>query len=140
VSSGADAVRRKRHLLYTEQPSRLDCYQTMPPAGDLFDALARLNSHVPHRFTEVYRLSSELLRCRAIFDKLGEVTPAILIAIPLRHNLRQFAVRSGCFESDDPPRDHRLNALAYQRVMVSHTAVANKATKAATKSSAHCAT
>jgi len=91
--------------------------------GDLQSAIACLNEGVPHRFTAVYRLTGELLQVRAIHDKQSQVTPADLMAIPLRHSLCQFAIRAGSLETRDSTRDQRLQGIALHAAMVAYTGV-----------------
>jgi hypothetical protein len=91
--------------------------------GELHQALATLNSEAPHRFSAVYRLTRCVLHNVALCDKLGQVTPAHLMAVSLEHSFCQFVMKNGGFETSDSARDSRLNGHPYQGVMVSYTGV-----------------
>jgi len=77
---------------------------TLPGLIDLQDALKGsgrnaglryLNSRVDHRFTAVYKPEAGVMRNVAIVDKLAEVVPANLLAVPLEETFCQFVLRDG---------------------------------------------
>jgi hypothetical protein len=85
------------------------------PAG-----LGFLNARVPHRYSAVYQLSAGVLRNLYLFDKLGEVTPQFLEAVPLQESFCQFVLRDGAFATADTAADRRLDGHKYQGVMGSY--------------------
>lgn len=100
----ADAVRQYQGVLEADGPA----------------GLAFLNARVPHRYTAVYELSEGMLRNLYIFDKLGEVVPDFLEAVPLQDSFCQFVLRDGLFTTVDTAADKRLDGHKYQGVMGSY--------------------
>ncbi|MET4575998.1 GAF domain-containing protein [Ottowia thiooxydans] len=85
-------------------------------SGGLTAGLDQLNQRVRHRFTAVYRLDGDTLRNVAIVDKLGEVVPEQLLAVPLGSSFCQFVLRDGVFTVDGS-YDPRLVGHPYKGVV-----------------------
>jgi GAF domain-containing protein len=85
--------------------------------------LAYLNEGVPHRYTAVYRFEGALLRNVALHDKLDEVRPQFLLAVPFRHSFCQFVLRDQAFRTEDSRSDRRLDGHPYQGVVISYHSV-----------------
>jgi len=103
--------------------SRFQTIQDCLAAGNLKQALALLNSGVPHRFSGVYVLRDGVFHNIALIDKLGEWVPAHLKAVPLEHSFCQFVMRDHGVDIPDSSADARLDGHPYQGVMVSYTGV-----------------
>ena len=88
--------------------------------GGLADGLRFLNERVPHRFTGVYRLRDGTLHSVGLFDKLNEVLPEGLKAVPLGDSFCQFVLRDGGFSTACTAQDERLNGHVYQGVVGSY--------------------
>ncbi|MET0717426.1 MAG: GAF domain-containing protein [Pseudoxanthomonas sp.] len=91
--------------------------------GGLAAALAYLNEGVAHRYTAIYRFEGELLRNVALYDKLDQVRPDFLLAVPFRHSFCQFVLRDQAFQTEDSRLDKRLDGHPYQGVVVSYHSV-----------------
>lgn len=85
-------------------------------SGGLSAGLDQLNQRVRHRFTAVYRLDGDTLRNVAIIDKLGEVIPEHLLAVPLGSSFCQFVLRDGVFTVDGS-YDPRLVGHPYKGIV-----------------------
>jgi len=88
----------------------------------LAGGLAYLNKRVLHRFTAVYQLESGTLRNVAIVDKLGEIVPDNLLAVPIESSFCQFVLRDGFFKragNSDP----RLAGHPYEEAVQSYVGV-----------------
>ena len=81
--------------------------------------LELLNKRVLHRFTAVYQLDVDTLRNVAIVDKLGEVVPSDLLAVPLTSSFCQFVLRDGVFKLHGN-EDARLEGHPYKGVVNSY--------------------
>jgi len=86
-------------------------------------ALAYLNAGVPHRYSALYRVGDGILRNLLLHDKLGEMRPEFLAAVPFESSFCQFVLRDGSFRTDDSGTDARLDGHPYQGVMVSYHGV-----------------
>ncbi|RZL86164.1 MAG: GAF domain-containing protein [Variovorax sp.] len=86
-------------------------------------ALEYLNRGVPHRYTAVYRFDGELLRNIVLHDKLDEVRPDFLLAVPFKHSFCQFVLRDKSFRTEDSRHDKRLDGHPYQGVVISYHSV-----------------
>lgn len=82
------------------------------PAG-----LEFLNARVAHRFTAVYRLQGGVIHNVFLHDKLGEVMPEFLRAVPLGESFCQFVLRDGMFCTANTAQDARLHGHKYQGVL-----------------------
>ena len=82
------------------------------PAG-----LAYLNARVAHRFTGVYQLVNGVMYNVYLYDKLGEIIPEFLKAVPLGDSFCQFVLRDGLFCTSNTAQDARLNGHKYQGVL-----------------------
>lgn len=82
------------------------------PAG-----LAYLNARVEHRFTGVYQLVNGEMHNVYLYDKLGEIIPEFLKAVPLEDSFCQFVLRDGLFCTSNTALDARLNGHKYQGVL-----------------------
>ena len=98
------------NLALTELLNALQC-------NGLDGGLAMLNKRVPHRFTAVFKLDGAIMRNVAIIDKLGEVVPDSLKAIPFENSFCQFVLRDGSFTTQDSAADDRLGGHAYKGVL-----------------------
>lgn len=76
-----------------------------------------LNQRVPHRFTGFYQLRDATLHNVGLFDKLGEIAPEALLAVPLTSSFCQFVLRDGCMLIDHSGQDARLNGQPYQGIL-----------------------
>lgn len=85
-------------------------------SGGLSAGLDQLNRRVSHRFTAVYRLEGDTLRNVAIVDKLCEVVPEQLLAVPLGSSFCQFVLRDGVFTIDGSS-DPRLVGHPYEGIV-----------------------
>ena len=88
--------------------------------GGLAAGLRFLNQRVAHRFTGVYRFRGGTLYNVGLFDKLGEVPPEALMAVPLTSSFCQFVLRDGFMLIGDSGRDERLNGHPYQGIVNSY--------------------
>ena len=52
-----------------------------------------------------------------LFDKLGEIAPEALLAVPLTSSFCQFVLRDGCMLIDHSGQDARLNGHPYQGIL-----------------------
>lgn len=86
-------------------------------------ALAYLNKGVPHRYTAVYRFDGDLLRNVLLCDKLDQVRPDFLLAVPFKHSFCQFVLRDQAFRTEDSRKDRRLDGNPYQGVVISYHSV-----------------
>ena len=86
-------------------------------------ALEYLNQGVPHRYTAIYRFDGELLRNVALCDKLDQVRPDFLLAVPFKHSFCQFVLRDQAFRTEDSRQDRRLDGNPYQGVVISYHSV-----------------
>jgi len=86
-------------------------------------ALAYLNRGVAHRYSAIYRFDGELLRNVFLHDKLEQVRPDFLLAVPFRHSFCQFVRRDQAFRTEDSRRDPRLDGHPYQGVVISYHSV-----------------
>ncbi|MBB1602833.1 guanylate cyclase [Variovorax sp. UMC13] len=85
--------------------------------------LVRLNERVAHRYTAIYRLNGEMLRCVHLIDKTGAVQPGFLAEVSLQDSFCQFVFRDGVFQTENSAFDHRLDGHPYQGVVVSYHAI-----------------
>ncbi|MBS0343300.1 MAG: guanylate cyclase [Proteobacteria bacterium] len=85
--------------------------------------LAYLNNGVPHRYTAVYRFDGDLLRNALLHDKLDQVRPDFLLAVPFKHSFCQFVLRDQMFRTEDSRQDRRLDGNPYQGVVISYHSV-----------------
>ena len=79
-----------------------------------------LNKGVPHRYTAVYRFDGELLRNVLLVDKLDQIRPDFLLAVPFKHSFCQFVLRDQAFRTEDSRKDKRLDGHPYQGLVVSY--------------------
>jgi GAF domain-containing protein len=86
-------------------------------------ALEYLNQGVPHRYTAMYRFDGELLRNVLLCDKLEQVRPDFLLAVPFKHSFCQFVLRDQAFRTEDSRQDKRLDGHPYQGVVISYHSV-----------------
>ena len=86
-------------------------------------AMAYLNQGVPHRYTAVYRFDGDLLRNVLLRDKLDQVRPDFLLAVPFKHSFCQFVLRDQAFRTEDSRQDRRLDGNPYQGVVISYHSV-----------------
>ena len=91
--------------------------------AELYEALATLNSAVPHRFTAAYRLTDGVFHNVAIVDELGEITPDHLLSVPMEHSFCQFVMRDNGVDITNSADDRRLDGHPYQGVMISYSGV-----------------
>ena len=101
----------------------LDALRTALSQGGPAAVLAYLNQGVPHRYTAIYRFDGELLRNVFLCDKLDEVRPDFLLAVPFKHSFCQFVLRDQAFRTEDSRQDKRLDGHPYQGVVVSYHSV-----------------
>ncbi len=103
-------------------PEQISILRQALDGGGLADGLAYLNSRVEHRFTAVYRLSSDfVMENVAIVDKLGEVVPDALMAVPLGDSFCQFVLKDGFFKlTDAETQAGRLDGHAYKGIVQSY--------------------
>ena len=88
------------------------------------DALLEyLNNGVPHRYTAVYRFDGDLLRNVLLRDKLDQIRPDFLLAVPFKHSFCQFVLRDQAFRTEDSRQDRRLDGNPYQGVVISYHSV-----------------
>ncbi len=86
-------------------------------------ALEYLNQGVPHRYSAVYRFDGGLLRNVLLHDKLDEVRPEYLLAVPFEHSFCKFVLRDKAFRTEDSRLDQRLDGHPYQGVVISYHSV-----------------
>lgn len=86
-------------------------------------ALEYLNKGVAHRYTAMYRFDGELLRNVLLCDKLDQVRPDFLLAVPFEHSFCQFVRRDQAFRTEDSRQDRRLDGNPYQGVVISYHSV-----------------
>lgn len=86
-------------------------------------ALEYLNKGVAHRYTAMYRFDGELLRNVLLCDKLDQVRPDFLLAVPFKHSFCQFVRRDQAFRTEDSRQDRRLDGNPYQGVVISYHSV-----------------
>lgn len=103
--------------------TRFDEYYTVLADVGIAEAVAVLNRNVPHRYSAVYRLHESVLHNLVLVDKLNEVRPDFLAAVPLQTSFCQFVLRDGFFVTNDSAEDKRLDGHPYQGKMVSYTGV-----------------
>ena len=101
----------------------LDALRTALSQGGPAAVLAYLNQGVPHRYTAIYRFDGELLRNVFLCDKLDEVRPDFLLAVPFKHSFCQFVLRDQAFRTEDSRQDKRLDGNPYQGVVISYHSV-----------------
>jgi hypothetical protein len=106
-----------------EQQEAVQHFMTTCESKGLTEALASLNSRVPHRYTAVYRLDGALLRNVELVDKAGEARPEFLEAVPLGTSFCQFVLRDGVFLTSNSAHDDRLEGHPYKGVMVAYHGV-----------------
>ena len=92
-------------------------------AEGVLAGLRLLNARVPHRYTGVYRLLDDELRCEHLFDKADAGTPDLLAAVPLRDSFCQYVFRDGLFLIEDSAKDGRLDGHPYQGTVAAYHAV-----------------
>ena len=92
-------------------------------SGGLQKALGFLNQRVEHRYTAVYRLKSGVLHNAYLEDKMQEMRPEYLEAVPLGTSFCQFVLRDGVFATANSAEDRRLDGHPYQGAMVAYTGV-----------------
>lgn len=85
--------------------------------------LKYLNDGVPHRYTAVYRFDGDLLRNVLLCDKLDQIRPDFLLAVPFKHSFCQFVLRDQAFRTEDSRQDRRLDGNPYQGVVISYHSV-----------------
>ena len=85
--------------------------------------LEYLNNGVPHRYTAVYRFDGDLLRNVLLRDKLDQIRPDFLLAVPFKHSFCQFVLRDQVFRTEDSRQDRRLDGNPYQGVVISYHSV-----------------
>lgn len=100
------------HYIQEGVAEYVDVLETHGPAG-----LDFLNARVPHRFTGVYRLEAGVFHNAYLHDKLGEVMPEFLKAVPLQDSFCQFVLRDGYFCTCNTGLDSRLDGHKYQGVL-----------------------
>jgi len=103
-------------------PPKLDEIRQVLEEEGLQAGLGVLNARVAHRFTAVYRLDANVLRNIAIVDKLGELVPDHLLAVPLASSFCQFVLRDGFFKRMGNP-DARLNGHPFEEAVLSYVGV-----------------
>lgn len=91
--------------------------------GGIAATLEYLNRGVPHRYTAIYRFDGELLRNVFLHDKLDQVRPEFLLAVPFQHSFCQFVLRDQAFRTEDSRNDKRLDGNPSQGVVVSYHSV-----------------
>lgn len=101
----------------------LDALHTALTRGGPDAALEYLNQGVPHRYTAIYRFDGELLRNMFLCDKLDQVRPDFLLAVPFKHSFCQFVLRDQAFRTEDSRKDRRLDGNPYQGVVISYHSV-----------------
>ena len=87
------------------------------------ELLSRLNARVPHRYTAIYQLVGDTLKCQHLIDKTGAVQTEFLAEVPLRDSFCQFVIRDGIFLTENSAFDHRLDGHPYQGIVVSYHAI-----------------
>lgn len=87
------------------------------------EALAWLNSGVPHRFSAIYRFEGALLRNEFLVDKKSAARPEYLLAVPFEVSFCRFALRDGSFRTDNSAVDERLRGHPYRGIVVSYHSV-----------------
>ena len=87
------------------------------------EALAYLNRGVAHRYSAIYRFDGDLLRNVLLCDKLEQVRPDFLLAVPFKHSFCQFVLRDQAFRTEDSRQDPRLEGHPYQGVVISYHSV-----------------
>lgn len=85
--------------------------------------LEYLNAGVAHRYTAVYRFDGDLLRNVLLCDKLDQIRPDFLLAVPFKHSFCQFVLRDQAFRTEDSRQDRRLDGNPYQGVVISYHSV-----------------
>jgi len=88
-------------------------------AGGLHAALGYLNARTSYRYSGIYRLDGQTLRCMALYDRQGE-NPDFLAEVPLGESFCQFVLREQRFETQDSAQDRRLDGHPHQGVMRSY--------------------
>lgn len=101
----------------------LTAFATVLEAKGAVAALQYLNQGVPHRYSAIYRFAGPLLRNVHLHDKLGEVRPEYLVAVPFEQSFCQFVLRDRAFQTDDSGADPRLVGHPYRGVVVSYHSV-----------------
>ncbi|SCK16029.1 hypothetical protein VAR608DRAFT_1048 [Variovorax sp. HW608] len=101
----------------------VEAFRDVLRSAGVEEALAWLNSGVPHRFSAIYRFEGALLRNEFLFDKKGAAPPAYLLAVPFEVSFCQFALRDGSFRTDNSAVDERLREHPYRGVVVSYHSV-----------------
>jgi GAF domain-containing protein len=71
----------------------------------------------------MYRFDGELLRNVLLCDKLEQVHPDFLLAVPFKHSFCQFVRRDQAFRTEDSRQDKRLDGHPYQGVVISYHSV-----------------
>lgn len=100
-----------------------DLLESTLRAGGIEAVVRLLNDRVPHRYTGVYQLAGNVLRCEMLYDKQHEVMPELLAAVPLEDSFCQFVFRDQGFRTSDARDDTRLDGHRYQQVMLSYHGV-----------------
>lgn len=90
----------------------------------LQSAAQYLNGRVPHRFTTIYRLESDIFTVVEFVDKLGAGTASTQKQTPYSESLCRFPVVHGTFTSSHTSIDPRLKGLPYPNAVGSYTGVA----------------
>jgi len=101
----------------------VDSFLDVVRSSGVEEALAWLNSGVPHRYSAIYRFEGALLRNEFLFDKKGAPRPAYLLAVPFEVSFCRFALRDGSFRTDNSALDERLRGHPYRGVVVSYHSV-----------------
>lgn len=101
----------------------LDALLDVARRSGVREVLVRLNGRVPHRYTAIYRLSGDMLRCVHLIDKTGAVQPGFLAEVSLQDSFCQFVFRDGIFLTENSAFDHRLDGHPYQGIVVSYHAI-----------------
>lgn len=101
----------------------LDDLRTALSQGGPDAMLEYLNKGVPHRYTAVYRFDGDLLRNVLLCDKLDQVRPDFMLAVPFKHSFCQFVLRDQAFRTEDSRHDKRLDGNPYQGVVISYHSV-----------------
>jgi hypothetical protein len=92
-------------------------------AGGLEEGVRLLNERVPHRYTGIYQLTGNVLKCEVLYDKQHEVMPELLAVVPLEDSFCQFVLRDQGFQTSDARDDTRLSGHRYREVLLSYHGV-----------------
>jgi hypothetical protein len=92
-------------------------------AKGLDAGLAALHGDAPYRFSAVFRVDGELVRCLAIHDRQHELGCEDMPAVPIGNSFCQFVLRDGSLRVEDSRTDRRLDGNPFQSMILSYLGV-----------------